>query len=221
MMTIALALATNSTPIIITTQTINDEPRFAGPVFAHRQPKPMPIPCEFLPPCYNETAIREDTYVITDPMRFGDLLFNPAVAGIVEELGPAGLHILAHLALNLTEGLQRNGAAFATVEAPCIVGAQQAVLEEGLAGEVLEIAGSREFAFQLGDFRGWIMNLVRGLPAVLYDGVSGHCFRPRSYIAGGVNPLYPGVHRSDTDINSANFFCGTHRYTRSSLAHLL
>jgi hypothetical protein len=215
-MAVALSLATNSTPVLLSTQTIGADPAVAGPSFAAWRAKPaLYPPFEALPPCFDEARLPGDASFVTDPLRFADLLFNPAVARVARLLGPAALHILVHLALNITAPAPRTGAALALGGAPCLPGAAPA------PERVLPIVRSADLAFALGDYRAWVLSLARGLPPLLHDRVSGACFRAHSFLAGGVNPLYAGVYRSESDLADANVFCGTHEMTRDFLRNAL
>jgi hypothetical protein len=220
-MTVSLALGTSSTPILSSSQSIASESLVRFPSFAEVKSKPAKV-CVNLPACYNATSLATTICFINDPIRYSALLFNPAINRVVEFLGPAGHHILANLALNLSQPLTKDGPNYASIELfDCINGSIEATFEGTTFTEFLETLNAKEFGFVIGTERGWLASLIRGIPALLYDPVSGACFKAHSYLAGGVNPLYAGNFRNLGDLARANTWCGDHAVTRRLLGNLL
>jgi hypothetical protein len=220
-MAVSLALATSSTPILSSSQSIASNPSIRFPSFAEVRAKPAEL-CNDLPACYNKTSLATPTCFINDPIRSSALLFNPAINRVVEFLGPAGLHILANLALNLSQPLTKDGPNCAAPELfHCMNAFVEATFESTSFTNFIETLNAKEVGFVIGTERGWIASLIRGVPAWLYDPVSGACFRAHSYLAGGVNPLYAGSFRNLGDLARANRWCGDHAVTKRLLTNLL
>jgi hypothetical protein len=177
----------------------------------------------------NDTSFNEDRWYAADPVIYSAVALNPAINRVANYLGPAGLHLIAHLALNLSKPVERRAFFMLSRDVPNTA-CQAKYLQENVRtmGEFYEendffnILGAPDHAFRMGDEQGWIMNILRGLPAWLYDPVSGHCFLSHSYQSGLINPLYAGVYRGDKDLSRANTFCGgfTHDSTKRLLKNL-
>jgi hypothetical protein len=192
---VSYALATGSTPVLPA------QSQFSAPSIADVVPESGPSP--HAPPpfpfCDNGTLPPGDASWRFDASP-AHLLFNPALAQLYAELGPAALHILMHYTLNLTSPLERSAdrAIVGTVECGEFGGPPLA--ENARLPAMLHAAGAAGVAVQLPSLVGFLVGLIRGEAPTLYDAVGRACWRARSYVAGGVNPLYPGAGRSPLDL---------------------
>jgi hypothetical protein len=113
-----------------------------------------------------------------------------------------------HYTLNLTSPVNHT-------DSNCLIGKVKC---EGYGGfelqdnarysQIIKAVGSVTVVQQLPNLLGFLLNLIRGESAILHDPVGEACWRAQSYIAGGINPLYPGTGRSTLDLARSNYACG-------------
>jgi hypothetical protein len=178
--TVSLALATDSVPVLV------NQSQFGAPSIAKLVPDSAPkeLP-PTLPFCANITSLkrRHNTWnVSANPAQ---LLFSPTAARLFDSLGPAALHILVHLTLNLTAAIARVNYDVHFGKFQCPGSAGLDVKGKLNFKAMLSAAAAAKFAHQLPSVAGFLVNLIRGEGPVLFDAVGGACWRAASYIAGG------------------------------------
>lgn len=155
------------------------------------------------------------------------LLFSPVLNTLYDKIGPAALHILIHLSLNLSYSIDNytNYAVFQGPKRPdppsCGDVAGALISNKCDAQTMIEASKASNFVMPLANLQGWIINLIRGTSPYLYDNVGKGCWRAKSYLAGGINPIYPGKGRSELDIARSNIECPNTTITKKYLKILL
>ena len=207
---VGLALATGSTPMF------QDYPSIPKPSFAVTGAKVRnPPELDF---CANLTSI-EGSQWFTVPRHPSMLLLNPTLLRVYKRLGPAALHILVHFTLNLNESYS-----FAPLDEPVNVNCPEqpgAKLPSKPAFHEILNASRAPIIQKLPEFTAFIVNLIRGRAPTLCDGVGHSCWKARSYIAGGVNPIYPGTGRSMLDISRSTHECWDTKVVQDIIDHLI
>ena len=147
------------------------------------------------------------------------LLLNPTLIRLYDRLGPAGLHLLMHLSQrNMTSELyeSRKKIVLDTLKIK-IPNALLLIPRKMTYLQIIEAASAEEVICKIPSFRGFIVNLIRGRAPILCDDVGQSCWTARSYLAGAINPLYPGKRRSIMDIARSNEDCGDAEHVRRLL----
>jgi hypothetical protein len=140
---------------------------------------------------------------------------------LYDQIGAAALHILVHYTLNLTAPIDKKEYNVLIGKVQCNGYAGKEFREKARYSLIMEAAGSQDSVQQLPSLVGFLVNLIRGRSPILYDPVGGACWKARSYIAGGINPLYPGTGRSNLDLTRSNYACPDVRYGRKIIAALI
>jgi hypothetical protein len=146
---------------------------------------------------------------------------NPTLSRLYRKLGPASLHILIHFTLNLTESVNRSDYDVLIGKVQCGGYSGKEFREKPQLGLMMEAVGAVDVVQQLPSVVGWLVNLIRGEAPMLFDLVGNACWRARSYIAGGINPLYPGTGRSNFDLTRSNYACSEVKETREIIQKLI
>ena len=167
--------------------------------------------------CNTWDTMPHNRNISADPINFPFLLLNPTVHKFMKRLGPAGYHIMAHYALNLTSEVKQTNENI-SLEENAMNYFDNAIYSD--APDLIGAIGCNGVVYRIGDDAGWMISLLRGRPSILYDPVSKSCFKAKSYFAGLLNPLYPGA-AEDNILSRVNKFCGNHNITRDLLANLL
>ncbi|KAK8885045.1 hypothetical protein M9Y10_044173 [Tritrichomonas musculus] len=155
------------------------------------------------------------------------ILFSPALNILYEKIGPAALHIIIHLALNLSYSLDNytNYAIFQGTKKPdppsCGNVAGALISNRCDAQTIIEASKASNFVMPLANLQGWLINLIRGSAPYLYDNVGKGCWKAASYLSGGINPIYPGKGRSELDVSRSNIECPNTTITKKYLKILL
>jgi hypothetical protein len=214
--TVAFALATDSIPIL------SAHSHFSAPEIATVVPDSSPQNLATFSFCENVSALKSGaTFSWSLSANPAHLLFNPTLARLYEELGPAALHILMHYTLNLTDAIERKEYNVIVGRVQCAEYAGREFKDKSRYALLMEAAASATVVQQLPSLAGFLANLIRGEAPVLYDMVGGACWKARSYIAGGTNPLYPGTGRSALDLARSNTACPDAAYARKVIANLI
>lgn len=161
--------------------------------------------------------------ITTNP---GILMYNPSVFKLLEKLGPASLHILMHLTLNLSTPLNRsqNNYVYGKMDKSikCETDNNEQIDKFCPISDVMKASSGNNFVHQLPNACSWLINLIRGQSPYLYDNVGKGCWKAKSYMAGGVNPIYPGTNRGINDLTRFNEECiGADAITRRMMKSLL
>jgi hypothetical protein len=211
--TVSFALATDSIPVLPAVS------RFSPPAIASVGPASGPAPpFDF---CKNVTSLRSRNSSWIVSSNPAQMLFNPTLARLHRELGPAALFILMHYTLNLTEPLSRLDYAVMIGRVNCAGYAGREFRERPQYALLMEAAAAAAVVQQLPSLAGFLVNLIRGEAPILFDPVGEACWRAPSYIAGGLNPLYPGTGRCLLDIARANWACADWRIVSEVLTKLI
>lgn len=207
---VGLALATGATPMF---QDYPSLPKTSFAVTGAKERNPPEL--DF---CANLTRI-EGSKWFTVPKDPSILLLNPTLLRVYKRLGSAALHILVHFALDLNESYS-----FAPLNEPvnvnCPEGPGAKLRAKPTFHELLN-ASRAPVIQKLPDFTAFIINLIRGRAPTLCDLVGHSCWKARSYIAGGVNPIYPGIGRSTLDISRSTHECGDTRAVQDLIDRLI
>lgn len=209
--TVSLGLATNSIPVLV------KEKQFSKPEFAEYGKKPQEtVNFTF---CKDIKSISKNNIYYQIEMNPSHLLLNPTLSRLYDRLGPAALHILMHLTLGGPEiGNETDYAVLWGSVKSTISGSK---VDPKDLQAILFAATAPTFVHKLPDLGGFLVNLVRGRSPVVCDHVGGSCWRAKSYLAGGVNPLYPGTGRSTLDIARSNEACANTTRTRNLLEMII
>jgi hypothetical protein len=215
LLSVSWALATDSVPVLTSSSLVN-APSFA--VIAEK--KLSGEPSTTIPFCTNSTSLDQDA-IVTVAMNPGFLLFNPTLNRLYDILGPASLHILMHLALNLSDPVPREEYDYLVGKINCEKYQGETIGVKPRYDEILSAVRAHTVIELLPSMGGLMINLIRGQAPVLYDQVGGACWNAQSYLAGGINPLYPGTGRSTLDLSRCNEACPESKYTKQMLKALL
>ena len=224
--TLSFALATDSIPLF----TINDQkvyhnyPEIAviGPNIKYDESKFKNIQI-----CNASIDLPNSTNYFIINSTATSILFSPALNALYDKIGSASLHILIHLALNLSYSIDNytNYAVFLGSKRPdppaCGNIAGALISNKCNAQTIIESSKASNFVMPLANLQGWLINLIRGTSPYLYDNVGKGCWRATSYLAGGINPIYPGKGRSELDISRSNIECYNTTITKKYLKILL
>ena len=204
LITLAYSLATNAFPIFDDQKVLLEYPSFAK-FLDFRGIEGETIPkCEILANLPNKTNF----YVVN--VSVSEMLFSPTLIKLYDAIGPASLHLLIHLTLNLSYPL--NFTTYSVFQGPkkpknCGNYAGTEVQKNPDIYTILNSANASDIIHPIGNTYGWMINLIRGIPPILYDNVGNACWKANNYIAGGINPIYPGTSRSNNDFSRSNPEC--------------
>lgn len=148
--------------------------------------------------CQNITSVDGEMWFNIEPSP-ATLLLNPTLIRLYKRLGPAALHILVHFTLSLNESIAQP------------VNSQPVKISLRTSLNDLLRASRSPVVQNIPNFVWFMINLIRGRAPKLCSRVGHQCWPARSYLAGGVNPLYPGTDRSNLDISRSVSDCGDPR----------
>ena len=157
---------------------------------------------------YLKTTSEEMSNILN--VSVSEMLFSPTLIKLYDAIGPASLHLLIHLTLNLSYPL--NFTTYSVFQGPkkpknCGNYAGTEVQKNPDIYTILNSANASDIIHPIGNTYGWMINLIRGIPPILYDNVGNACWKANNYIAGGINPIYPGTSRSNNDFSRSNLEC--------------
>ena len=162
--TLILALATNSTPYFVHKQKIS---QFGKPFIAYQGKKPLNQ--INYPPCFDLTSLNEDLHFKIDPIP-SQLLLSPATSRIIKEIGPASLHILIHLALNISNPItktEKNYSTSSNILEKCNNNFN--LINDHSYESIFKGLYSNKISHQITDIHGWLLHLLTGSSPILYD----------------------------------------------------
>lgn len=224
--TLSFALATDTIPVFSKKDQnmFKDYPEIAiiGPNIKYDESKYMNIQI-----CNTSIDLPNTTNYFLINLTATSVLFSPVLNALYDKIGPAALHILIHLALNLSYSIDNytNYAVFQGSKRPeppiCGNIAGALITNKCNSQTMIEASKASNFVMPLANLQGWLINLIRGTSPYLYDNVGKGCWRATSYLAGGINPIYPGKGRSELDISRSNIECPNTTITKKYLKILL
>jgi len=202
--TLALALATNSTPYYFQKKNVGN---LGTPSFGYFGKKPSNFAP--IPQCFNDSVIKETVHYSIDPSP-SSLLLNPAIFRLLNKIGPASLHILAHMSLNITTLPNQSSNIFTTnnlISQHCQFQKKPDHISDFSTHNFQKALTHSTIAHQIGDIHGWILHIISGKTPYLYDPISKSCWKAKSFRSGGINPFYTGTQRSKFDLSRSNNPC--------------
>lgn len=221
--TLCFALATDSNPVFLPQSNQRFYPNIAtfGPHIGYQENVYQPIEtCKIIKTLPNTTNIYTINLTATS------ILFSPTLNVLFDKIGPAALHILIHLTLNYTDplGNRTNYAVFQGQLPPsksCEIYNGLSISDKCDFKTMIEASRSSTFICPYASIQGWLITLLRGTSPVLYDKVGNGCWKAKSYLAGGINLIYPGIERSILDLARSNLECPNTTLTKQYLPILL
>ena len=139
---------------------------------------------------------------------------------LMNELGPAYLHILSHYLLNITEKQEHSINTTSKKEyiQECLTKNINLTLENDFLTMITK--GDRN-AHLIGNLKGWLAHIVTGRKSFIIDPSSKACWKGKTYLSGGISAIYSYTHRSDNDLRFINTQCRNTSNTKEMLKYVL
>ena len=170
--------------------------------------------------CYENKKLEYNTTFYVDTLPSLLMLTIPSVS-LMDELGPAYLHILSHYLLNITKKYDHsvNTTTKEKYASECTIHNHMKLkIEKDFYSMISK--GNRN-AHLIGNLKGWLAHIVTGRNPFLIDPSSKACWKGKTYLSGGISAIYSFTERSSNDLGYINQQCSSTLNTKKMLQYVL